>query len=177
MTRYRLASLDAMVAGPKYRLAAIDAMVASAAKYRLASIDARVGAGFAISMGTNPPQFNPFDVVTMSVSFDGTLAPETVTFLRLAEDGAVIPLTGDTRPGATPSDLIPISPDGFTTGLGGSGSTRFFKMPGRVFAVKRRFRAVATKTGYPDAVAELSMQCGPHAGPFSSTGIGWELHV
>lgn len=142
---YALAAVDIQASGVSYALAGLD-VVAGGAAYALAGLDVVAGDGFQVTLGPNPPRFDPFDIAALTAS--SLSVPNSWTFTQLSGPPVV---------------------------LSGSGGSRTYRCPGRLVEQTLTFRVVAT-LGALTATAEVTHVVAPHAGIFGPDGVGWQYH-
>ena len=152
MTTYDLASVDAAISGVTYNLAALD-VITGGLTYDLAALDVYAGSDFQVSLGPNPPRFDPFDIAVLTAS--SLIVPDTWTFAQIDSLGGSV-----------------ITP---TVTLTGSGGTRSYRCPGRLTEQTLFFRCTATKDS-ATSVAEVTHTVAPHAGVYGPNGVGWQYH-
>lgn len=145
MTTYNLAGIDAGIDGLKYNLAAVD-VVCGGLTYDLAALDVYAGSDFAVTLGPNPPRFDPFDVATLTAS--ALSVPDSWVFTQLSGKPVL---------------------------LSGSDGTRSYRCPGRLAEQTLVFQVTAT-LGSDLATAEVTHTIAPHAGQFGPGGVGWQFH-
>ncbi len=145
MTTYDLAAFDAGISGLTYNLAALD-VICGGTTYNLAALDVYAGTDFQVTLGSDPPRFDPFDIATLTAS--SLLVPDTWVFEQISGEPVL---------------------------LSGSGGTRSYRCPGRLTELTLRFRVTATLNGTP-SVAEVTHTIAPHAGVYGPGGVGWPHH-
>lgn len=153
MATYHLAAFDAGIDGVTFDLARFD-VVGGGVTYHLAELGVEVGQDFQVSLGpVSPPTFAPFDTAVLTAS--SVIVPDSWTFAQIDGFGGAV---------VTP-----------TVALTGTGGTRSYRCPGRLFPLELFFRVTAAK-GSATSVAEVKHTIAPHAGIFGPGGIGWQYH-
>lgn len=152
MATYDLAEFNVGTTGVTYDVAELN-FVAGGVTYDLAGFDMEAGSSFAVTLGPNPPRFDPFAIAALTAS--SVIVPDSWVFQQIDGFGGAV---------VTP-----------TVALTGTGGIRSYQCPGRLATQELFFRVTATK-GSTVSVAEVKHTIAPHAGIFGPGGVGWQYH-
>lgn len=150
---YLLAGIDAEIGAVHYRLAAVDA-ISGGTSYLLGGLDAEAGQEYQVTLGENPPRFDPFDIAVLTAS--AYIVPESWLFQEISGFGGTV-----------------ITP---TVVLSGAAGQRFYRCPGRLTEQTKYFRVTATFAGGATDSAEVRHTIAPHAGDYGPGDIGRQYH-